>query len=66
MVRKPFIARRIHRIPHNFIFFATFGGKGGIDTMQHVCVHRLTSMHHVCVCMLLVKQGAYTIQKKVF
>jgi hypothetical protein len=66
MVMKPSIANKLHRIPCNFIFFATFGGKCWLSSMQHVYVCGLTSMQHVCVCGILVQQGTYPFQKNVF
>jgi hypothetical protein len=77
MVRKPSIARKLRQIPHNFIFFTTFGGKCGLNSMQqvylhelnimqHTCVHGITSMQYTFVCKISVQHGAYTIQKMVF
>jgi hypothetical protein len=44
MVGKPSIARKLYRIPCNFIFFSIFGGKRGLTSMQLVYVRGLTSM----------------------
>jgi hypothetical protein len=66
MVGKPSIARKLRRIPCNFIFFAIFGGKHRLTSMQLVYVRGLTSMHLVCVCGLSVQQGMYMFQKIVF
>jgi hypothetical protein len=52
MVGKPSIARKLHRIPCNYIFFATFGGKRGLSSMQLAYVRGLTSMQLACVCGL--------------
>jgi hypothetical protein len=50
MVGKPSIARKLRRIPCNFLFFATFGGKRGLFSMQLVYVRGLSSMQLACVC----------------
>jgi hypothetical protein len=49
MVGKPSIARKLRRIPCNYIFFATFGGKHRLSSMQLTYVRRLTSMQLMCV-----------------
>jgi hypothetical protein len=66
MVRKPSIARKLHRNMCNFIFFAFFGGKHGLTSMQQAYVHGWTSMQHTYVRRLIVQQGTYIIQKVVF
>jgi hypothetical protein len=66
MVRKPSIAHKLHRIPCNFIFFAIFGGKRGLTSMQLTYVRGITSMQHTCVRGLSVQQGTYIFQKMVF
>jgi hypothetical protein len=66
MVGKPSIARKLRRIPCNFIFFATFGGKRGLTSMQLMYVCGITSMQHTCVHGLSVQQGTYIFQKIVF
>jgi hypothetical protein len=59
MVRKPSIARKLHRNTCNFIFFAFFGGKRGLTSMQQAYVCGITSMQHVCVCRIIVQQGVH-------
>jgi hypothetical protein len=49
MVGKPSITCKLRRIPCNFIFFAFFGGKCGLTSMQLMYVHGITSMQHACV-----------------
>jgi hypothetical protein len=66
MVGKPSIARKLRRIPCNFIFFATFGGKRGLTSMQLAYVCGITSMQHMCVCGLLVQQGCVHFPKNGF
>jgi hypothetical protein len=51
MVGKPLITL-FHQIPCNYIFFANFGGKRGMSSMQLLYVRGLTSMQLVCVCGL--------------
>jgi hypothetical protein len=66
MVGKPSIARKLHQIPCNYIFFAIFGDKRGLTSMQLTYVRGITSMHITCVCVLSVQQGTYMLQKIVF
>jgi hypothetical protein len=53
IVRKPFIARKLHRNMHNIMFFAIFGSNRDMIGMQHTYVR-----------VFLVQQSAYTIKKK--
>jgi hypothetical protein len=66
MVGKPSIARKLRRIPCNFIFFAIFGGKRRPTSVQLAYVCMLNIMQHVCVRGVSVQQGAYMFQKMFF
>jgi hypothetical protein len=66
LVGKPSIARKLHRIPCNFLFFATFGGKHGLFSMQLAYVRGLSSMQLAYVHGEVVQQGTYMLQKMVF
>ena len=50
LVGKPPIAREFHRIPYNFLFFATFGGIHEIFSVMKAYVRRLSSMQKVYLC----------------
>jgi hypothetical protein len=49
MVGKPTIARKIYQIPYNFLFFATFGDKRGLFSMQLAYVLLFFSLLKACV-----------------
>jgi hypothetical protein len=66
MVGKPSIARKLRRIPCNYIFFATFGGKHRLTSVQLAYVCGINNMHHAFVHGLSFQQGAYTFQKMIF
>jgi hypothetical protein len=46
MVGKTSIARKLHWIHCNYIFFATFGGKHRLSSMKLVYVCGFSSMQH--------------------
>lgn len=50
MVGNPLIACKLCRIPCNYIFFPTFGGKCRLSSMQLAYVRGMTSMKLECVC----------------
>jgi hypothetical protein len=52
MFGKPPIARKLSRIPSNFLFFAPFGGKCKLSSMHLPYVSRLSTMYHAFVCKL--------------
>jgi hypothetical protein len=58
MVEKPSIACKLRRIPCNYIYFATFGGKRGLSSMQLAYVCGMFSMQLVCVCVMFSMQLA--------
>jgi hypothetical protein len=52
MFGKPPIARKLCRIPSNFLFFAPFGGKCKLSSMHLAYVRGLSTMYHGFVCKL--------------
>jgi hypothetical protein len=49
MVGKPSITHKLHRIPCNYIFFETFGGKHMLSRMHLAYVRGISSMQLVFV-----------------
>jgi hypothetical protein len=52
MVGKASISHKLRRVPCNYIFFETFGGKHGFSIMHLMYVRGITSIQLVCVCKL--------------
>jgi hypothetical protein len=77
IVGKPSISLKMRQIPSNFIFFAIFGGKckltsmqlaylHGINSVQLMCVHGIAIMNITCVHDLSIQWGMYMFQKIYF
>jgi hypothetical protein len=52
MFGKPPIARKLCRIPSNFLLFAPIGGKCKLSSMHLAYVRGLSTMYHGFVCKL--------------